>query len=70
MRRWVEWGVAELNLDPAPLERLAGVSGAELVGLGIERFQALMEDCAGDILWEHIEILLRGRTLTCIQSVD
>jgi hypothetical protein len=40
--------------------------GRDIVGLGREGFLAVAPEFTGDILWEHLEILLKGESIICI----
>ncbi|KAK1153254.1 transforming protein p54/c-ets-1-like [Acipenser oxyrinchus oxyrinchus] len=57
---WLNWCQSEFRLDCLS-PGLVAVGGAELCALGHQRFMDLISDCtAGEILWEHLEIMMRG----------
>ncbi|CAN0216264.1 unnamed protein product [Lampetra planeri] len=57
--QWLLWAATEFSLEGLDVSRLA-LSGRALCSLGKERFLRLAPDYVGDILWEHLELLLRG----------
>ncbi|XP_032835416.2 protein c-ets-1-B-like [Petromyzon marinus] len=56
--QWLLWAATEFSLEGLDVSRLA-LSGRALCSLGKERFLRLAPDYVGDILWEHLELLLR-----------
>lgn len=62
MNYWLDWCQAEFGLHSLGSD-LRGLHGSELYGLDREAFLGLMSDCtAGEILWEHLETMRRGKT--------
>lgn len=61
VNHWLDWCQAEFGLHCLGSD-LKGLQGSELCSLDRETFLGLMSDCtAGEILWEHLEIMRRGR---------
>ncbi|XP_044196917.1 transforming protein p54/c-ets-1-like, partial [Thunnus albacares] len=61
VNHWLEWCQTEFGLHCLGSD-LKGLQGSELCGLNREAFLGLMSDCtAGEILWEHLEIMRRGK---------
>lgn len=56
--QWLLWARNEFSLVDVDVQRL-GMSGQALCGLGKERFLELAPDFVGDILWEHLEQMLK-----------
>ncbi|XP_054656627.1 protein C-ets-1-like [Dunckerocampus dactyliophorus] len=60
VNHWLDWCRAEFGLHLLGSE-LKGLQGHELCGLDREAFLGLTSDyTAGEILWEHLEIMRRG----------
>uniref|UniRef100_A0A667XIU0 V-ets avian erythroblastosis virus E26 oncogene homolog 2 n=1 Tax=Myripristis murdjan TaxID=586833 RepID=A0A667XIU0_9TELE len=60
---WLDWCQAEFGLQSLG-SGLRGLRGSELCGLDREAFLGLTSDCtAGEILWEHLDTMRRGKTL-------
>jgi hypothetical protein len=57
------WAVNEFSLKGVDFQKFC-MSGAALCALGKECFLELAPDFVGDILWEHLEILQKGK---CVQ---
>uniref|UniRef100_A0A8D0L127 ETS proto-onco 2, transcription factor n=1 Tax=Sphenodon punctatus TaxID=8508 RepID=A0A8D0L127_SPHPU len=57
--QWLFWASNEFSLD-MNFERLV-MSGQELCNLGKERFLELAPDYVGDILWEHLEQMIKEK---------
>lgn len=61
MCQWLLWASNEFSLGVnVNLQRL-GMNGQTLCNLGKERFLELAPDFVGDILWEHLEQMLKGK---------
>ncbi|XP_055975545.1 protein C-ets-2 isoform X2 [Sorex fumeus] len=56
--QWLLWATNEFSLVDVNMQRL-GMSGQALCTLGKERFLELAPDFVGDILWEHLEQMLK-----------
>ena len=59
--QWLHWATNEFSLVNVNLQRF-GMNGQMLCNLGKERFLELAPDFVGDILWEHLELLLRAES--------
>lgn len=59
MCQWLLWATNEFSLVNVNLQRF-GMNGQVLCNLGKERFLELAPDFVGDILWEHLEQLIKG----------
>lgn len=59
MCQWLLWATNEFSLVNVNLQRF-GMTGQVLCNLGKERFLELAPDFVGDILWEHLEQMLKG----------
>ncbi|XP_057710862.1 protein C-ets-2-like isoform X1 [Corythoichthys intestinalis] len=65
VNHWLDWCRAEFGLHSSGSD-LKGLRGHELCRLDRETFLALMSDCtAGEILWEHLEIMRRDNDREC-----
>lgn len=62
MAEWLTWTVNEFSLKNVDFEKF-GINGATLCGMGKERFLDLAPDFVGDILWEHLEMLQKGKAV-------
>lgn len=60
VRDWVMWAVNEFSLKGVDFQKFC-MNGAALCALGKECFLELAPDFVGDILWEHLEILQKGK---------
>ncbi|XP_005989874.1 protein C-ets-1 isoform X1 [Latimeria chalumnae] len=58
VRDWLKWAVNEFSLKNVDFQKFC-MDGATLCALGKERFLELAPDFVGDILWEHLEMLLQ-----------
>lgn len=54
--QWLQWAIREFNLENIPVENF-NMRGHDLLSLGRESFLQYAPPFAGDILWEHLEIL-------------
>lgn len=64
---WLTWTVNEFSLKNVDFDKFC-MNGATLCAMGKERFLDLAPDFVGDILWEHLEMLQKGKvTLVCRQ---
>lgn len=57
--QWLLWATSEFSLVNVNLQRF-GMNGQVLCNLGKERFLELAPDFVGDILWEHLEQMIKG----------
>lgn len=57
---WLNWAKREFSLEINNFEAFLKMHGHDIVGLGREGFLAVAPVFTGDILWEHLEILLKG----------
>ncbi|KAM9836551.1 protein C-ets-2-like [Aulostomus maculatus] len=68
VNHWLDWCQAEFGLHCLGSD-LKGLQGNQLCGLGREAFLGLMSDCtAGEILWEHLEIMRRENYSIYVQE--
>nr|XP_031315507.1 protein C-ets-2 isoform X1 [Camelus dromedarius] len=56
--QWLLWATNEFSLVNVNLQRF-GMTGQVLCNLGKERFLELAPDFVGDILWEHLEQMIK-----------
>ncbi|XP_021111903.1 protein C-ets-2 isoform X3 [Heterocephalus glaber] len=56
--QWLLWATNEFSLVNVNLQRF-GMNGQVLCDLGKERFLELAPDFVGDILWEHLEQMIK-----------
>lgn len=54
-----------MNLEP-----FRKLKGRDVIELGKERFLAITPAYTGDILWEHVDILQKGKQLTTSWPLD
>jgi hypothetical protein len=59
---WLNWAKKEFSLEINSFEAFFKMHGRDIVGLGREGFLAVAPLYTGDILWEHLEILLKGKS--------
>lgn len=62
MCQWLLWATNEFSLVNVNLQRF-GMNGQVLCNLGKERFLELAPDFVGDILWEHLEQMIKGTSV-------
>lgn len=60
---WLSWAAREFSLEGAAAPRPLRMRGRDMCALGREAFLALVPPFTGDILWEHLEILQKGKIL-------
>lgn len=60
MCQWLLWATNEFSLVNVNLHQF-GMNGQMLCNLGKERFLELAPDFVGDILWEHLEQMIKGK---------
>lgn len=56
---WLDWAKNEFSIDPK--DSFSKMRGRDMVVLGREQFLAIAPPYTGDILWEHLEILQKGK---------
>ncbi|KAM4796940.1 protein C-ets-2 [Rhinophrynus dorsalis] len=56
--QWLFWAVNEFSLENVNYQKFI-MSGQELCNLGKENFLELAPDFVGDILWEHLEQMMK-----------
>lgn len=60
---WLDWAKGEFSLD---LKDFSRMRGRDMIALGREEFLRIAPPFTGDILWEHLEILQKGKcTIFC-----
>lgn len=62
MAEWLTWTVNEFSLKNVDFDKFC-MNGALLCAMGKDRFLDLAPDFVGDILWEHLEMLQKGKRL-------
>ena len=58
--QWLQWASVEFSLAHLNFSRFQ-MNGYQLCALGKENFLQLAPDFVGDILWEHLDQMMRGR---------
>uniref|UniRef100_A0A8C5M340 ETS proto-onco 2, transcription factor n=1 Tax=Leptobrachium leishanense TaxID=445787 RepID=A0A8C5M340_9ANUR len=56
--QWLIWAVTEFSLENVNFQKIM-MPGQDLCNLGKERFLELAPDFVGDILWEHLEQIIK-----------
>ncbi|KFW08929.1 Protein C-ets-2, partial [Eurypyga helias] len=59
VRHWLSWAAREFSLANTNFDQFC-MSGQDLCNLGKECFLELAPDYVGDILWEHLEQMIKG----------
>ncbi|KAG1673984.1 Protein c-ets-1-B [Nymphon striatum] len=59
---WLSWATKEFCLEGVSINCFATMKGKEVCQLGKEALLARLPPFMGDILWEHLEILLKAGT--------
>lgn len=62
VNRWLNWAIKEFNLEGVDIRNFS-MLGKEMCAMGKEMFLARTPHFMGDILWEHLERLLKGRVV-------
>jgi len=60
VRHWLQWAVDNFNLEGIDAAQFQSV-GLDLLRQGRDRFLLRAPPYVGDILWEHLDILQKGR---------
>ncbi|KAL4608738.1 hypothetical protein GN956_G24845 [Arapaima gigas] len=58
VNQWLQWATSEFSLVNVNFQKF-DMSGLELCNLGKERFLELAPDFVGDILWEHLDQMMK-----------
>ncbi|KAE8621446.1 hypothetical protein XENTR_v10004834 [Xenopus tropicalis] len=65
--QWLLWAAKEFSLENVNFQKFL-MNGHELCSLGKERFLALAPDFVGDILWEHLEEMMKEHQVKAQES--
>lgn len=60
---WLRWAAREFSLEGVALHQFARAQGKDICAMGREAFVARTPAFMGDILWEHLEILQKGKNI-------
>lgn len=60
MAHWLQWATKEFSLEGIALHQFR-MKGKEICSMGKDAFAARAPAFVGDILWEHLELLQKGR---------
>lgn len=60
--QWLNWAIQEFTLEGVNVNNFA-MRGNELCRMEKEKFLKLAPPFMGDILWEHLDILQKGKTV-------
>lgn len=60
---WLSWATKEFSLECVNIEAFSKMRGRDMIALGRDGFLAKAPPFTGDILWEHLEILQKGKSL-------
>lgn len=60
---WLDWAKDEFCLDPKLKDSFSKMRGRDMIALGREEFLRIAPPFTGDILWEHLEILQKGKSI-------
>lgn len=58
---WLKWAIKEFSLEGFNFGPFDNLKGRDMVALGRDGFLAIAPPFTGDILWEHLEILQKGK---------
>lgn len=58
---WLNWAIKEFSLVSMNLEPFIKMKGRDMIELGKDKFLAITPPFTGDILWEHLDILQKGK---------
>ncbi|KAG8591027.1 hypothetical protein GDO81_007019 [Engystomops pustulosus] len=67
--QWLSWAVTEFSLESLNFSKFI-MTGQDLCNLGKERFLELAPDFVGDILWEHLEQMMKEQEKIQDQYID
>jgi c-ets proto-oncogene protein len=65
--RWLNWAIKEFSLEGVVLQHFR-MRGRDMCAMGKENFLARTPPFMGDILWEHLEILQKGKIKLFLSS--
>ena len=57
---WLQWATKEFSLEGI-VQTQFHMKGKDICAMGKDAFQARAPAFVGDILWEHLELLQKGR---------
>lgn len=60
VEHWLSWAIREFSLEGVKLQQFC-MRGKDICAMGKEAFLARAPPFMGDILWEHLEILQKGK---------
>lgn len=60
---WLNWAIKEFSLVSMNLEPFSKMKGRDMIELGKDKFLAITPAFTGDILWEHLDILQKGKCI-------
>lgn len=60
---WLSWATKEFSLECVNIEAFSKMRGRDMIALGRDGFLAKAPPFTGDILWEHLEILQKGKPI-------
>ncbi|KAK6638717.1 Protein C-ets-1 [Polyplax serrata] len=60
---WLCWAIREFSLEGVSIQQFY-MKGKDICAMGKENFLARAPPFTGDILWEHLEILQKGKLTT------
>uniref|UniRef100_A0A1A9X2E5 PNT domain-containing protein n=1 Tax=Glossina brevipalpis TaxID=37001 RepID=A0A1A9X2E5_9MUSC len=58
---WLNWAIKEFSLVSMNLDPFSKMKGCDMIELGKDKFLAITPAFTGDILWEHLDILQKGK---------
>ena|SRR5690349_5359193 len=58
---WLDWVKREFSLEINNFEAFEKMNGRDIIALGRDEFLNLAPPFTGDILWEHLDILQKGK---------
>lgn len=58
---WLNWAIKEFSLVSMNHEPFLKLKGRDIIELGKDKFLAITPAFTGDILWEHLDILQKGK---------
>ncbi len=65
---WLNWAIREFSLEGVNPQNFT-MRGKDMCALGKESFLARTPPYMGDILWEHLDILQKGITISFLTSI-
>lgn len=58
---WLQWAMKEFSLEGITLHQFH-MKGKDICAMGKDAFMARAPAFVGDILWEHLELLQKGKS--------